>query len=271
MQKERKNMKAKKYYLSLGIVIAILYVPALGQTESLLPEYRQPILIGRPHPELAGIDKLHVAILPSGAEPNKDGLIWTELEAKVINKFNKAGIKLAPGIAGSILNISELLVYINMLKLEDSQQYVFRIQTSLSRAVYLMREPSLAFKADVWKANPVMQAVSVKDMPAKVTNVVLEQVEAFIYAYIAAKPQGRQPFDAGTSKTDSLTATEKQTKPGTKSAVAEYKYIASKNSKVFHKPGCSWAKRIKPENLVGYNSKEEVIKAGKRPCKMCKP
>ena len=158
-----------------------------------------------------------------------------------------------------------------MLKLEDSQQYVFRIQTSLSRAVYLMREPSLAFKADVWKANPVMQAVSVKDMPAKVTNLVLEQIEAFIYAYIVAKPQGRQPFDAGTSKTDSLIATEKQPKPDAKSIVAEYEYVASKNRKVFHKPECNWAKRIKPENLVGYNSKDEAIKAGKRPCKLCKP
>jgi hypothetical protein len=264
-------MKTKGYYLSLGIVIAILYVPALGQTESSLPEYRQPILIGRPHPELAGIDKLHVAILPSGAEPNKDGLIWTELEAKVINKFNKAGIKLAPGIAGSILNISELRVYINMLKLEDSQQYVFAIQTSLSRAVCLIKERSPVFKADVWKIKPVMQAISVQNMPTAVTKQVLEQVETFIQAYKAANPPGKGPSDTRTSKTDSLTAAEKQTKPVDKSAVAEYQYVASKNSKIFHKPECRWAKRIKPENLVGYNSKEEVSKAGKRPCKVCKP
>ena len=75
----------------------------------------------------------------------------------------------------------------------------------------------------------------------------------------------------GTNEADSLTASEKRTKPGDTSARAEYKYVASQSSKVFHKPECRWATRIKPENLVGYNSKDEVIKAGKRPCKQCKP
>lgn len=51
----------------------------------------------------------------------------------------------------------------------------------------------------------------------------------------------------------------------------KYKYVASKNSKVFHYPGCSSAKRIKPENLIGYRSWTEATKAGRRPCKRCKP
>lgn len=261
-------MKSKEYYLSLGIVIAILYVPAPGKTP--LPEYTQPILIGRPYPALAGIDKLHVAILPSGAEPNEDGLLWTELEEKVISKFSKAGIKLTPGIAGGILNISDLGVYINMLKLEDSRLYVFRIQTSLSRAVNLMKEQSLVFKADVWKANPVMQAVSVKDMPAKVTNVVLEQVEAFIHSYKAANSQGEQYSDAKMSESYSPTVPEKQVETDAKSA-AEYRYVASKSSNIFHKPECRWAKQISTKNLVRYNNKDEAINDGKRPCKWCKP
>ncbi len=58
--------------------------------------------------------------------------------------------------------------------------------------------------------------------------------------------------------------------PG-KRAVAEYKYVASKNSEVFHKPQCRWAKKISKRNLVGYNSTDEAVKAGKRPCKLCKP
>lgn len=96
-----------------------------------------------------------------------------------------------------------------------------------------------------------MQAVSIQNMPVAVTNVVLEQVEAFIHAYLAANPKG--------------------VKLSAKSAAAEYKYIASKNSKVFHKPDCSSAKKIKLENLVTYNSRGEITKAGKRPCKICKP
>ncbi len=122
------------------------------------------------------------------------------------------------------------------------------------------------FNPTYWKQDPLTVA---KAGLAKMKAVVNKAL-GLSYS-LAANPPGKQPYDARTGKTDSLTAAEKQTKPGAKSAVAEYKYIASKNSKIFHKPDCSWAKRIKPENLVGYNSKEEAINAGKRPCKQCKP
>jgi len=59
--------------------------------------------------------------------------------------------------------------------------------------------------------------------------------------------------------------------PAVEQIMAEYEYVASKNSNVFHKPDCRWAKKISSENLVGYNSREEAIKAGKRPCRWCKP
>jgi len=288
-------MKTKKYYLVLAVVIGILciWVPAkpgpsaLGQIE----QHDKPFLIGRANPELAGIDKLHVAILPSGAQLNKNGLVWTELEAKVIDKFNEAGIKLAPAIAGSTLNIPELRVHIDMLKLEDSQQYVFRIQTLLSRAVYLTikyeitssSEPELILKPDVWKKDSPMRAVSVENMPAIVTGVVLRQVEYFIEAYLAANttlrssslrstsPQGVQSANVKTDGAVSPMTPKKPSRlPGIQ-AVAESKYVASKNSEVFHKPQCRWAKKISPKNLVGYNSTDEATKTGKRPCKLCKP
>jgi len=112
-----------------------------------------------------------------------------------------------------------------------------------------------------------VQAVSVKDMPTVVTNVTLEQAEAFIHAYLAANPSSKRPSDAN----DISIVLKAQVKPVAKSTVVKYEYVASKNSKVFHKPDCSSARRIKPENLTGYNSRAEAIKAGKRPCKRCKP
>jgi len=229
--------------------------------------------------------------LPSGAEPSKDGLVWTELEAKVINKFNEAGIKLARAIAGNILNIPELRVDIDILKLEDSQQYVFRVQTLLSRAVYLAKEheitsssePELILKPDVWKKDSPMRGVSVENMPAIVTGVVLRQVEYFIEAYLAANTTLRSSSLRGASppgvqRTDvvaidavsPITPKRPSRLPG-KQAVAESKYVASKNSGVFHRPQCRWVKKISPKNLVDYNSRDEATKAGKRPCKWCKP
>jgi len=154
-----------------------------------------------------------------------------------------------------------------MLKLKDLQQYVYCIQTSLATKVSLSNEPPLCIKADVWKTEPAMQTVPVQSMPAAVTSAVLEHVEAFIHAYLAANPQTGQLSDVNNVSE----AAKEQVKPAAKATPAEYKYVASKNSKVFHRPDCSSAKRIKPENLVGYNSRDEAISAGKRPCKRCKP
>lgn len=51
----------------------------------------------------------------------------------------------------------------------------------------------------------------------------------------------------------------------------KWKYVASRNSSVFHWPGCGYVKRILPKNLIGFYSREEVIRSGRRPCKVCKP
>ena len=49
------------------------------------------------------------------------------------------------------------------------------------------------------------------------------------------------------------------------------KYVASKNSDVFHYSTCSSVKTIKPGNLIVFTSREEAVKSGRRPCSICKP
>jgi len=276
-------MKTKKCYLISATMIAILCIPALPDTQ-LPPSLRErvigdppfePGLIGQPNPTLAGLETVYVVIVTPDTEPNKDGLLWKELQAKVEQKLEKVGIKTTfipeEGIIYKLPIRSDLKIYVDMLKLTDSQQYVFRIQTSLSRVVRLAVGSELSFKSDVWKTEPTMQAASVESMPAKVTDVVLEQVEAFICAYTVANPPDKQPADAKTTDTVSQAAKRQQAKPAAKPAVAKYNYAASKNSKVFHRPQCSFAGRIAPKNLVGYNTRQDAIRAGKRPCKICKP
>lgn len=273
-------MKTKKCYLTSAAVIAIFSVLVLADTE-LLPPLRERVigdppfesgLIGQANPTLAGLETVYVVIVTPDTEPNKDGLLWKELQAKVEQKLEKVGIKTTfipeEGIIYKLPIRSDLKIYVDMLKLTDSQQYVFRIQTSLSRVVRLAVGSELSFKSDVWKTEPIMQAVSVQNMPGKVTDVVLDQIEAFIHAYLAANPKTLQTPDAN----DVATAIQKQPiKQPPKLLAAKYKYVASKNSKVFHRPQCSFAGRIAPKNLVGYNSRADAIRAGKRPCKICKP
>lgn len=255
-------MKTKRYYFILAVGIGILCVPVFGEVELPRPDERG--LLGRANPTLAGIGELYVIVEPHGAEPNEGDLVWKDLDGKVQHKLKEAGIGVKPM---SPLPRPELRIDINMLKLPDAQKYVFHIQTSLARMVGLPIERNLHVKTDVWEAGPVMQAVSVQSMPDKVTDVVLEQIETFISCYLMANPNDVPPADANYFGT----APKEQVKPTAETVAAKYNYVASKKSKVFHKADCRWAERILPENLVGYNSREEAIKAGKRPCKRCKP
>jgi methylphosphotriester-DNA--protein-cysteine methyltransferase len=55
------------------------------------------------------------------------------------------------------------------------------------------------------------------------------------------------------------------------SLAADFKYVASSNSKKYHYLACKWAKKISPKNLVTFKSAQEALKAGYIPCKVCKP
>ncbi len=241
-----------RFYFILTIVVVLL-CPAISANAKHV---------------LSDIDTLNVTIIHTGEEPN--GLEWEILKDEVNNRLKEAGIEVfipEPGVMYKLPLWPELTICVDMLKLEESQQYVFHTQTLLAKSIYVEVEPVLRQYADVWKTVPVMRAVSIQDMSAKVSDTVLEQVETFISAYRSANPQGVQP-----SQADKITPPVKvQTKPADKPAENKYAYVASKNSKVFHKPDCTWAKKIKSENLVRYNSRDEAVNAGRRPCKICNP
>ncbi|MHB8522882.1 MAG: Ada metal-binding domain-containing protein [Limisphaerales bacterium] len=48
-------------------------------------------------------------------------------------------------------------------------------------------------------------------------------------------------------------------------------YVASIKRAPFHRSDCKWALRISSENLQQFKTRDEAIKAGHRPCKVCKP
>ncbi len=52
---------------------------------------------------------------------------------------------------------------------------------------------------------------------------------------------------------------------------AETRFVASWQSKPFHRPDCKWARRIRRKNLQGVPTRRAAIKAGHRPCRVCKP
>ena len=51
----------------------------------------------------------------------------------------------------------------------------------------------------------------------------------------------------------------------------QWKYVASRKSAVFHRPDCKWTKKISSRNLIGFDSREQAVGSGRRPCKICEP
>jgi len=46
-------------------------------------------------------------------------------------------------------------------------------------------------------------------------------------------------------------------------------YVGSNRSNKFHRPSCGYVRRIKPENLISFESREEAVTYGYIPCKVC--
>ncbi len=229
----------------------------------------------RANPALAGIDKLYIVIEPADAGPGTDGLRWKQLQTNIKTRIEKAGIAVVdpdqPGPSAKARGVPELRVKMEMVRFTDSDLYVYRTQVSLAVEARLPRR-QLFFKADVWQSSPAMRAVSVQAMPNMVTRTILRQVKQFIDAWHASNLQETlqsqpQPTDPNVWYTES----RKDTKLTVAAPQAKYKYLASKNSKVFHKPQCSSARRIKPGNLVYYKTRTDALRDGRRPCRLCNP
>jgi hypothetical protein len=260
-------MNTKKYYLALTTVIGILCVPSLAIAETPQHDQQQPI--EQANPALTGIQAVFIAIDAPGTDPNKYRWLRRDLDTQLIDRLQKTHLTINPSMAGNFWDSGILRVRLDLLGLHTSQKHVFHVQTSLQRVVNIPRHPDLHIEADVWKSEPVMQTVSTQDIPVVVSNKVLEQVDEFIHAYMLANSPGKRAVDAQVS--DAASPIAAKSAPPAGQAVAESMYVASKNSEVFHRPECRWAQKIAEKNLVRYNSRDEAIKAGKRPCKMCKP
>lgn len=48
-------------------------------------------------------------------------------------------------------------------------------------------------------------------------------------------------------------------------------YLASKNSKVFHRKTCRQGATISKKNIIRFENKNAATQTGRRPCKICKP
>jgi hypothetical protein len=252
-------MKLATYFslLIVAFLFSYAYADLPQDMEKDLP------LLNKPDPVLTGVEPLCVVVISHSDEPNRTSGLLKNIKRKTEADLKKAGIEvLVVPDEHNPPELPELRISVDIFRPENSNRCFLHIQTSLAKLVYLEKDLSISIKTDIWKIGPVMELSPLENLQAMTTRTVSKQVDVFIHACIAANAAGKS--------SDSSSPIITPTQVG-KSETAKSSYVASKNGKAFHKPACSSAARIKPENLVTYNSREQACAAGKNPCKQCKP
>jgi len=223
------------------------------------------------NPALKVIKRLYVAVEPGQVDLNElSG--WDVLKKKIEKRLKDAGIAVADAAytAGSVEakepfeSVSVFTVTIDKLKLSGFRESVYRVESSVMAETFLQTNPPHLLKLKVWSICGTGYAGSEQASITMLMALALTQADSFIKACNEAKaPADSEAVTAGIQDGGKLLPSKiKSDAP---------KYVASKKSKVFHRPDCIWAAKISPKNLVVYKTKAQAIKAGKRPCKRCNP
>lgn len=211
-------MKTKRYYVVLMALLGIICPSVLGGVD--LPQTDDDMVLVKVNPTLAGVKGVRVSVVISESGIDTEKLSDRQkfelcinklrLEKKVSDKLNKAGIKALPqSMSGSIGLGTHLSIRLNTLKLDDFGLYVFHIQTSLWSGYYSTNR-SNRVEVNVWESAPVMKAVPQEDKQDTITKMVMEQIETFINAYLAAKPPDKHALDMERSDIASAKAKKKK-------------------------------------------------------------
>lgn len=246
-------------------VLAILVAASIGGAADgpagVVEE--NPLIAG--HPVLADVRRLAV-VLATQETPEIERLIdAAKLKTQISDKLREAGIE---PVENDAEPAPRLIVHIEGIDVPGGDQYVYRVQTAVSRLVAVPGQGNRRLDVEVWRVRPVMAAIAKPQAGEAVSNAVLVQTGVLLSACEAARnlPDAAKGDGADQSQVEAGGQT-----PSSITAAAGYAFIASKSSGVFHRPDCRWAQNISGDNLVGYKTREEAIQSGKRPCKSCKP
>ena len=277
-------MKVRIVYLCAFIAAVCGF--ACGQVPAEANVVGEPVVnVG-----LIGVERIYVKVVQDSITEIK----LDQLESRVSAKLAENGLKVVSadisdvndeqkqkmaevlerrGVSAKNLRVysakvPELIVRVSVLRGEGAGPCVYHIQTSFAREVYLRSQRS-SQKAEIWRIDVPIVIADANGCEAAIETGALGQVDAFVAEWKRANVQ-KGPADREGPATDQTPAATEKLNDETGQKV-EYEYVASKNSKVFHKSDCRAAARISSENLVGFSNRDEAINSGRRPCKMCNP
>lgn len=247
--------------------MAFLIAASLGGVSDASRAVDETPLLVSGDPVLADVDRVAV-VLATRENPGVEGLInATMLKAQVSQKLREAGMTLVEEDSEST---QRLLLHIEGVEVPGPDQYVYRVQTALSRLVMVPGQGDRRIQVEAWRVRPVMAVAARVKAGDAIRTAVLVQADVFIEARKVARSLPDGIKDAGK---DSAVKGVVDSPPGPQVTQSEsaYLFVASKSSDVFHRSDCRWAQNISGDNRLGFKTREEAVQNGKRPCKSCKP
>jgi hypothetical protein len=220
-------------------------------------------------PHYENIDAISLTIKYPAKTSVLDESYWEDIKTQHEQKLKEAGLNVSSD--SNITNLKtgvKLVVDVELLKVPDANLFAVRIETVMGRQMLLAIGSDQIYIISMPLSTQRMKFVSEDELSDSVEKSVSRGIDQFIRNYQATKSL-REKKDAQTGHVAAdvnQPAQEVRQTQATKDV-----YVASKNSGVFHKPDCRSAQNISEENRIAYNSREEAVKAGKRPCKLCNP
>jgi len=218
---------------------------------------------GRDNFLLKDVNSCRVLVTPEDASLAEYAGLWARMERDITERLNRAGLNAEsarqnPGRAG--FGVSEYNVEISRFDAANPERIVLLAKTTVTVDVVVNRRTGRSMRIAGWIKGGSTQARELAGMGTAIASLVFKQTSEFIGALKTVNnPSVTQGAGESTSRANKNENEE------------EYKYVASRLSRVFHKPDCMWAERIKEENLVKYKTRQQAIDDGKRPCKRCEP
>lgn len=215
---------------------------------------------------LRGVKEITVDVICSDDIKETD-LKQQEISKEIEAQVRQGGIKIVSGEnRQAVSDRCRLIVLIKVYTPSELKTFIYNLKVYFVQTVTIQRIPDVKIDAVTWELSWLSHGSKGRLNEAIPANLKI-MTDNFIKDYQLANLKGVSSGNYDSSIV-SIAADEKQIRSGVE---VQYKYISSKNSQVFHSPECRSAKRIKPENIVSYISRDEAIAAGKRPCKVCKP
>ncbi len=273
----------KKIYYVFLITLSLSISPLTALTADNITPGRQPLLTGYLNPALIGIRAIRVAVFPPNAVLGADDILSANMKAAVERKLAESDPRLAAllqqGFNPTLLDPPFIRININKFSLIPTGYPVFSVQTTLSANVPLESNPVVFSRVDVWSRMDTIQTQNVNAEVAAVMSLISKHIDEFVKDFSLANAAPVLPADSNNIKITTPQKPQTSTKPKTElkpqapptDNQSQHNYVSSKNSKIFHKPDCTWVKNILPQNLVFYKTRDEAIAASKQPCKKCQP